>query len=102
PMTALAALLMIVAWNMSDVGHAVRVIKRAPRSDAAVLVVCFVLTVAVDMIAAVGVGVVLASLLFMRRMVETTEVRVVDAAATPRADLPPLPTGVTLYEIAGP
>ena len=68
PMAALAALLLLVAWNMSDVRHFVHTLRVAPKSDVAVLLTCFFLTVVFDMVVAIGVGVVLAALLFMKRM----------------------------------
>jgi SulP family sulfate permease len=100
PMASLAALLLIVAWNMADVKHVARILRVAPRSDCAVLLVCFGLTVAFDMVIAVTVGVVLAALLFMRRMaaVTRTEIAVGEHPALPR----PLPPGVVVYDIAGP
>jgi hypothetical protein len=76
PMAALAALLLLVAWNMSDVRHFAHTLRVAPRSDVAVLLTCFVLTVVFDMVIAIGVGVVLAALLFMKRMSELTSSRV--------------------------
>lgn len=100
PMSALAALLLIVAWNMSDVKHVVHILRVAPRSDVLVLAACYGLTVAVDMVVGVAVGMVLAALLFMRRMAEVTEARVTEQrhSAAPRE----LPPGVVLYEISGP
>jgi SulP family sulfate permease len=100
PMASLAALLLIVAWNMSEVRHFIHVLKVAPRSDVSVLLICYVLTVLVDMVAAVGVGVVLAALLFMHRMVEVTQIQLVQAdhPALSRA----LPAGVIVYDIDGP
>ena len=100
PMASMAALLLIVAWNMSDAGHFLKTLRIAPRSDALVLLTCFGLTVAFDMVVAVGVGVVMAALLFMRRMAEISGSRLVgDGEASARTDLPP---GVQIYEIAGP
>ncbi len=100
PMAALAALLLMVAWNMSEARHVVRVLREAPRGDAFVLVTCLVLTVAFDMTVAVAVGLVLAAVLFMRRMVEITSVRLVTPGD--RAEHEHLPPGVGVYEIAGP
>jgi len=101
PMAALAGLLLVVAYNMSEVRHFAHVIKVAPKSDVIVLVTCFLLTVLFDMVVAVGVGVVLAALLFMRRMAELTETRnVLDQGLTETAR--DVPKGVALYEIAGP
>lgn len=100
PMSSLAALLLIVAWNMSEARHVLRALREAPRSDALVLVVCLLLTVAFDMTVAVSVGLVLAAVLFMRRMIEISSVRLVSAGhSEEHAHLPP---GVYVYEIAGP
>lgn len=101
PMAALAALLLLVAWNMSEVNGFLGVLRVAPKSDVFVLLTCFILTVVVDMVAAVSVGVVLAAILFMRRMAELTESRILleDDAESPELVLPP---GVGLYEVNGP
>jgi sulfate permease, SulP family len=100
PMSALAGLLLVVAWNMADMKHVAHIVRKAPRSDVWVLITCFVLTVAYDMVVAVGVGVVLAAMLFMRRMVEISGATLVSAEHDhPVYDIPP---GVVLYEIAGP
>jgi sulfate permease, SulP family len=101
PMAALAALLLLVAWNMSDLRHFWHTVRVAPRSDVAVLVTCYVLTVVFDMVVAIGVGVVLAALLFMKRMSELTSSRVL-APASSQDDSRVLPQGVSVYEIAGP
>ena len=100
PMASLAALLMLVAWNMSELPHVIRTLKVAPRSDVTVLLVCFFLTVVFDMVIAVSVGVMLASLLFMRRMA----VNATGQFAEPdRNQLPgPLPEGVVIYDMVGP
>jgi SulP family sulfate permease len=103
PMAGLAALLLIVAWNMAEAKHFVHVLRVAPRADALVLVTCFALTVLFDMVVAVSVGVVLAALLFMRRMAELTEVKLTAPQSDAPADLPKTLAGkVAIYEIAGP
>src|SRR5262245_32932960 len=99
PMPALAALLLVVAWNMSEVKHFAHVIRVAPKSDALVLVACFSLTVLFDMVVAVSAGVMLAALLFMRRMAEITGANLAEHDPLLRE---PLPKGVVLYQIAGP
>ncbi len=100
PMASLAGLLLLVAWNMSEVKHFLHVTRVAPRSDVAVLVTCYLLTVFFDMVVAVSVGVVLAALLFMRRTAELTSSRILDGTgAESEHDLPP---GVVVFEIAGP
>jgi SulP family sulfate permease len=98
PMASLAALLLIVAWNMSEVKHFLHALRVAPRSDVLVLLTCFLLTVVFDMVVSVTVGVMLASLLFMRRMAEVSGVRLVDQHPL----LTGLPKDVLVYEVAGP
>jgi SulP family sulfate permease len=99
PMAAMAALLLIVARNMSEARHFAHLVRVAPRSDVLVLLTCFGFTVIFDMVIAVSVGVVLAALLFMRRMAELTEARLDMPAAVQEFDLP---KGISVYEIAGP
>ncbi len=100
PMAALAALLLQVAWRMAEVRHVVRILRTAPRSDVFVLANCLLLTVLFDMVVAVTVGIVLASLLFMQRMASVSTAQLVNPE---ELDLDrPLPDGVVLYEIAGP
>ena len=100
PMASLAALLLLVAWNMSESKHFVHMLKRAPRSDVAVLLTCFFLTVIFDMVVAVTVGILLAALLFMKRMADVSGMTLVGEG---HPDLhEPLPRGALLYEIAGP
>ncbi|HUB07137.1 MAG TPA: SulP family inorganic anion transporter, partial [Myxococcales bacterium] len=100
PMSALAALLLLVAWNMSDAKHFVHTVRVAPKSDVAVLLTCYGLTVSFDMVVGVSAGIVLASLMFMRRMAEVTEAGL---APPERLALPgPLPPGVVVYDINGP
>jgi len=100
PMSALAALLLLVAWNMSEAKHFIHIVKVAPRSDVAVLLVCFGLTVVVDMVYGVYYGILVATLLFMRRMIRLTRTRLFSGAhpGLPRA----MPDGVFVYHIDGP
>jgi len=100
PMASLAALLLVVAWNMSDARHFVHVLRVAPKSDVLVLVTCFSLTVVFDMVVAVSVGIVLAALLFMRRMAELSSVRFA-GADHPHLKHPQM-KDVVVYEIGGP
>jgi SulP family sulfate permease len=100
PMSALAALLVVVAWNMAEARHFVHIVRIAPRSDVVVLLTCFVLTVVFDMVLAVGVGMALAALLFIRRMVELTGARAVQVAQHER--LANLPKSAVVYDINGP
>lgn len=100
PIAALAALLLIVAWNMSEFRHFLHVVHIAPKSDVFVLLTCFLLTVIFDMVTAVTTGMMLASLLFIRRMAEVASVKLV---STETLDYPHgLRDGVLIYEIAGP
>jgi SulP family sulfate permease len=100
PMASLAALLILVAWNMAEVNHVRRVVSVAPRSDALVLLTCLTLTIVFDMVVAVAAGIVLAALLFMRRMAEITGATMLEGD---HPGLPqPMPPRVVLYEIAGP
>jgi sulfate permease, SulP family len=100
PMASLAGLLLLVAWNMSEVRHFMNILRIAPKSDVGVLLVCFVLTVVFDMVIAVSFGVVLAALLLMRRTAELTHSRYLDGTAgESEYELVP---GVAVYEIAGP
>jgi SulP family sulfate permease len=100
PMASLAAVLLMVAWNMSDLKHLARVLRVAPRGDAIVLLSCFALTVAIDMVVAVVAGVMLAAMMFMRRMAELTGARVTEPSPNSRHGV--VPPGVMLYEIGGP
>jgi len=99
PMAALAALLLQVAGRMSEARHVLHTLRVAPRSDVVVLLSCFALTVLFDMVVAVTVGIVLASLLFMRRMAEVSSVTLVSPEEHAARALPP---GLLVYEIAGP
>ncbi len=106
PLAALAAILFVVAWNMSEARHFAYILRKAPRADRAILVITFGLTVFADLVVAVNVGVILAILHFLRRMAETVETRETDARALQaelaRDGIEPLPHDVMVYEIAGP
>ena len=112
PMATLAAILVVVAYHMSE-WRAFRAELRSPKSDVAVLLTTFVLTVLVDLTVAIEVGMVLAAFLFIRRMSEVTNI----AAVTGELDDDPtegvytgpnavsrrrIPSGVQVYEINGP
>lgn len=75
PLATLAAILFVVAWNMSEVKHVIKLIKRAPRADVVILLITFTLTVFADLVVAVNIGVILAILHFLRRMASSVEVR---------------------------
>ena len=106
PLAALSAILFFVAWNMSDAGHFIRLLKSAPRADQCVLLITFALTVFVDLVVAVNVGVVIAALLFMKRMAETVNVQTeVFGGAESNASNDEgitLPPTVMVYRIDGP
>lgn len=100
PMASLAAMLLVVAWNMSEIPHVLRMLRIGPRQDTWVLLTCLVLTVLFDMVLAVGVGLLLASALFIKRMVDLSQ-----GSAVPHQShqaLAGLPDSVALYQIAGP
>lgn len=99
PMASLAALLLVIAKNMTDIRHAALVIRTAPRGDSLVLITCFVLTVGMDMVIAVSIGLVLAALIFMRRMAELSGVDLGEQDGTEKAVPPP---DVLYYRIRGP
>src|ERR1700737_376965 len=100
PMAALAALLLLVAWNMTDAKQFGHILKVAPKSDALILLTCYGLTVVFDMVTSVTAGIVLAAFLFMRRMAETASVQLVDSGH-PHLGLQ-LPKRVVLYRVNGP
>jgi sulfate permease, SulP family len=105
PLAALAAILFVVAWNMSEARHFVRMIRRAPAADVFILLVTFVLTVFVDLVVAVNVGVILATLHFLRRMASSVEVQEQTAQQLHEEfghrglTFPP---GVLVYRVEGP
>lgn len=106
PLAALAAILFVVAWNMSEARHFLNMVRRAPRADVVILLVTFGLTVFVDLVVAVNIGVILATLHFLRRMAESVEVRLATeeelAREFRRQDLTQLPPGVLVYAVEGP
>ncbi len=109
PMAALAAILFVVAWGMSEIDHFIHIF-RLSRADRAVMILTFLLTVLVDLTVAIGVGVTLACLLFMKHMAETVQIK--SAARTnPQAydentayelQRGELPEGVEVFQITGP
>lgn len=101
PLTALAAILFFVAWNMADGPHVMRLLRTAPRADRLLLIVTFVLTVFVDLVVAVNAGVVLAALFFMRRMAASVAVEEQPFHEEPSEGVV-LPRSVLVYRINGP
>lgn len=108
PMPAIAAILFMVAYNMSEWRKFLHLLKTSPKSDIIVLVSTFVLTVVFDLVVAIEVGIVLAAMLFMKRMSEETEVegwKYVDEEDDTDPDsisLRVVPKGTIVYEISGP
>jgi len=101
PMPALAAILLIVAWGMSEIER-FRALLRMDAGERALLLLTFALTVFVDLTVAIGVGVTLASLLFMARMSEATGVLEDDDSVEDPDQRAALPPGVEVFRIAGP
>lgn len=100
PMAALAALLVMVAWGMSEAPKAVHLLKTAPRSDVLVFLVCLSLTVIFDMVIAITAGILLATLLFMKDIAAMT--KVTDISANRKQVDQPLPEGWKVLKISGP
>jgi len=106
PLSALAAILFVVAWNMSEVHHFIKLVKRAPRADIVILLVTFLLTVFVDLVVAVNIGVILAVLHFLLRMAASVEVNqqteehITHELA--QQDMVALPEDVVVYAVDGP
>ncbi|MBC2768537.1 SulP family inorganic anion transporter [Pusillimonas minor] len=105
PLATLAAILFVVAWNMSELPHFVRLVKRAPRADVVILLLTFALTVFADLVVAVNIGVVVAMLHFLRRMADSVTVTRQSSAQLARdfgvAESRVLP-GVQVYSVEGP
>ncbi|AEI81164.1 sulfate transporter SulP [Cupriavidus necator N-1] len=109
PLATLAAILFVVAYNMSEGRQFARMVRRAPRADVAILLITFTLTVLTDLVVAVNIGVILAMLQFLRRMSASVEVarqdavdverELGDASTGPAARMPP---SVLVYVIDGP
>ncbi|UAY77989.1 C4-dicarboxylic acid transporter DauA [Pasteurella canis] len=94
PLSSMAALLLVVAWNMANVQQIIQLVRRSGRNEIAVLLTCLVLTVIFDMVIAITVGVLLASLLFIRTIAEMTK----SIEITHPEDL----NDVLVYRISGP
>lgn len=93
PLASLAAILVVVAWNMSELPHFLRLIK-TPGGDVAILFTAFFLTILIDLTVAVGAGVILAAFLFMKRMSDVKHVLSLDQRI--------LEQGVEVYQVQGP
>lgn len=105
PLAALAAILFVVAWNMSEARHFASMVRRAPAADVVILLVTFFLTVFVDLVVAVNIGVILATLHFLRRMASSVDVHQ-QSAQELSLELAQrglmLPAGVLIYSVEGP
>lgn len=108
PMICLASILMIVGYNMSGWRTVCRMIKRAPKSDVAVLLVTFILTVFFDLVVAIEFGMVLAAFLFLKRMSDVAQIRqwvdkenLDDPVLSEDSDLKQVPQKTVVYEVFG-
>lgn len=102
PLAALAAILFVVAWNMSEARHFSDLLQHAPKNDRVLLMITFLLTVFADLVIAVNVGVLLAALLFMKRMSETVQIEGESEANLAAVCPIGVPRGVQIYTINGP
>ena len=106
PMPTIAAILFMVAYNMSEWKKFVSILKKAPKSDILILIVTFVLTVVFDLVVAIAVGMVLTAMLFIKRMSDETSVngwKYIDPDTDEDGiDLRVVPKDVRVYEISGP
>jgi SulP family sulfate permease len=100
PMPAMASLLIMVAWNMSEAPKALQLLKTAPRGDIMVFFTCFSLTVLFDMVIAITVGVLLAAVLFMKEIAEMT--KLIEISSNKRIVDVELPKGWLVFKINGP
>lgn len=106
PMAVLAAILFVVAWNMSEAKHFVKMMKRAPKADVVILLITFGLTVFADLVVAVNIGVILATLHFLRRMATSVEVKQATENELTQEyahkGMTQLPPGLLVFAVEGP
>lgn len=106
PMPTIAAILFIVAYNMSEWREFVSIIKQSPKSDTLILIVTFVLTVAFDLVVAICVGIILSTVMFMKRMSDVTDAygwkEFDENNDSDSVKLKKIPDGAMVYEITGP
>ena len=100
PMASLSALLLMVAWNMSEIKHFIHIVKVAPGNDVLVLLTCFTLTVLIDMQVAVAIGMGLASILFIKKTIDLHSVELISNKHNTLH--PNLPEDICIYDINGP
>ena len=106
PMPTIAAILFVVAYNMSEWREFVAIVKRAPKSDTLVLLVTFVLTVVFDLVVAIIVGIILATVLFMKRMSDVTDAygwkEIDESTDSEHIRFKSVPENTMVFEITGP
>lgn len=106
PMPAIAAILFMVAYHMCGWREFVYLLKTSPKSDIAILLVTFILTVIFDLVVAIEVGIVFAAVLFMKRMSDVTQVEgwkyIDDEKDADAIELRAVPENTLVYEISGP
>ena len=106
PLASLAAILFVVAWNMSEAKHFIKIVKRAPRADVVILLITFGLTVFADLVVAVNIGVIIATLHFLSRMASTVEVKKSEKKALAEElselGIEDLPSNILVFTIEGP
>lgn len=100
PMPAMAALLIMVAWNMSEAPKIMHLLKTSSSSEQLILGCCFLLTILFDMVIAITTGIILAAILFMKEIADMT--RVIDISRNPQYLTDPLPAGWRAFKITGP
>ncbi|MCC4236469.1 STAS domain-containing protein [Vibrio anguillarum] len=106
PLAVLSAILFVVAWNMSEVPHFIKLVKRAPKADVVILLLTFGLTVFADLVVAVNIGVIIATLHFVKRMASSVEVKASThhelSAELLRHGQTQLPRELAVYALEGP
>ena len=102
PMPVIAAILLTVAWHMAGFRTFADLVKTATKSDVIVLVLTFVLTVVFDLVAAIGAGMIVVCVLFVKRMSEETDIRCWDDAEVSEDGGLPVPPVTRVYELSGP
>lgn len=102
PMPTIAAILFMVAYNMCGWREFVNLLKTAPKSDIIVLLLTFVLTIVFDLVVAIEIGLLLAVVLFLKRMSEVAEVKSWTYTEEDSEDLRKVPKGTLVYEVEGP
>ncbi|MDR2769427.1 MAG: STAS domain-containing protein [Puniceicoccales bacterium] len=103
PLATLSAILFVVAYNMSDITRFSHLLFRAPKSDSTVLLITFFLTVFCDLVIAVNVGAILATLFFMRRMAKSVQIELNNEQILKHENIfEKIPDGIIVYSIEGP